>query len=159
MRGRQALGESALSKKTTLPEEVEQRLKEQLKAIKKHRPDAKSLNPKSVAYEGPLSDLYLIYSQLSADAAHPTITSLSRYAGKEAADNEKLIDVEPAIKDDEVEMTLDWACNAMLGVCVGVNQVLGGTSAGRELEAFADRYHHLTLEGRHSHGSGEQPSS
>lgn len=41
-------------------------------------------------------------------------------------------------------MTLDWACNALLGVCVGVNQILGNTPAGQGLRELGDRYHALT---------------
>jgi hypothetical protein len=34
----------------------------------------------------------------------------------------------------------DLACNAMLGACVAVNEILGGTPAGQQLNALADRY-------------------
>jgi hypothetical protein len=61
-----------LSKKPQLLEDVEKRLREQLRAINKKWPDAKSLSPKDVALSGLLRDGYLLYSHLSADAAHPT---------------------------------------------------------------------------------------
>jgi hypothetical protein len=116
-----------------------------LRSINKKWPDAKSLNPKDVALSGLLRDGYLIYSQLSADAAHPTVTSLHRHVGHCEKDGEGLIDVVPAPKEEEVTMTWDWACNAMLGACVGVNEILGGTLAGQKLGQIADRYQVLTI--------------
>lgn len=144
MRSRQVRGEMVLSKKPLLLEGVEKRLREQLRAINKKWPDAKSLSPKDVALSGLLRDGYLIYSQLSADAAHPTVTSLHRHVGHCETDGEALIEVVPAPKDDEIVMTWDWACNAMLGACVAVNQILGGTPAGQRLRQIADRYQTLT---------------
>ena len=43
---------------------------------------------------------------------------------------EALIEVVPAPKYEDVTMTWDWACNAMLGACVAVNEILGDTPAG-----------------------------
>ena len=130
MRSRQARGEMVLGDKLQLSEDVEKRLREQLRAINKRRPDAKSLNPKDVALSGLLRNGYLIYSQLSADAAHPTMTSLNRHVGRHEKDGEALIQVEPTPTDEEVTLTRGWACNAMLGTCVAVNEILGGTRAG-----------------------------
>jgi len=144
MRSRHVRGELALSKKPKLLEHVEKRLKEQLRAINKKWPDAKSLNPKDVAMSGLFRDWYLIYSQLSADAAHPTVTSLHRHVGHCEKNGESLIDVVPAPKEEEVTTTWNWACNAMLGACVGVNEMLGGTPAGQKLGQIADRYQALT---------------
>lgn len=144
IRNRNVRGELALSKKTQLPEHVEKGLRERLRLNNKKWPDAKSLNPKDVALTGLLRDGYLIYSQLSADAAHPTMTSLHRHVSHCEKDSESLIDVVPAPKEEEVMKTRDWACNAMLGVCVGVNEILGGTLAGQKLGEIADRYQVLT---------------
>jgi len=53
------------------------------------------------------------------------------------------IDVVPVPKDEEVIMTWDWSCNAMLGACGAVNQILGGTPADQKLGQIADRYQAL----------------
>lgn len=143
-RSRHVRGEMVLSMKPHILEDVEKRLREQLRAINKKWPDAKSLSPKDVALSGLLRDGYLIYSQLSADAAHPTVTSLNRHVGRNETNDEAVIDVVPAPQDVEVIMTWDWACNAMLGACVAVNQILGGTPAGQKLGQIADRYQALT---------------
>jgi hypothetical protein len=142
MRSRKVRGELALSKGAALADEAKARLRAQLREINKGFPDAESLNPKAVAMNGLLSDGYMLYSQLSADAAHPTVTSLNRHVAHE--NGEPVIEVEPTPTEDEIVMTLDWACNAMLGVCVGVNQILGNTPAGQGLRELGDRYHALT---------------
>ncbi len=100
----------------------------------------KYLSPKDVALGGLLRDGYLIYTQLSADAAHPTVTSLNRHVGHRETNNEAVVEVAPVPNDAEVTMTWDWACNAMLGACVAVNEILGGTQAGQKLEQIAERY-------------------
>ena len=78
---RRVRGEIALGRQTQLSEDVEKRLRESLREINKKWPDVKPLNPKGFALSGLLRDGYLIYSQLSVDAAHPTVTSLCRHVG------------------------------------------------------------------------------
>jgi hypothetical protein len=141
MRSRKVRGEWALSKKPQLSEDVEIRLREQLKVINKKWEKA---SPKDVALSGLLREGYGIYSQLSADASHPTVTSLDRHVGRSDKEDEALIDVVPVPKEQEIVTTWDWACNAMLGVSVGVNEILGGAPAGQRLFELADRYQALT---------------
>jgi hypothetical protein len=130
-----------------LTEEVERRLREQLRTIKRNWPNAKSLNPKAVALSGLLSEGYHLYSQLSSDAGHPSLTSLKRYVSRPSeitAEVDFEINVVPTPTDEEIQTTWDWACNAMLGTCTGVNEILGGTPAGMRLKETADRYQSLT---------------
>ncbi|MFI4973426.1 MAG: hypothetical protein ACHP84_02680 [Caulobacterales bacterium] len=139
--------------------EAEDKLKAQLRAIKKQKPNAHGLNPKGVAHDGPLADLYMVYSQLSADAVHPTMTSLNRHTVRGDDPSERTIDVVPALQEPEVLATIDWACNAMLVVCVGVNQILGGTAAGRKLETVADRHRALEDETRQVRTGAGKPAA
>jgi hypothetical protein len=148
MRSRKVRGELVFSRNFELSEEVEKRLREQLRSINRSATDLKSLSPKDVALRGLLRDGYLIYTQLSSDAAHPTVTSLHRHVGSTEKDEEALIEVVPAPKQEEIIQTWDWACNAMLGACVGVNEILGGTPAGLRLEAIANQYQALTTRPR-----------
>jgi hypothetical protein len=151
MRSRKARGELVLRKRTAaLSKATEEKIREQLRLIKKRWPTAKRLSPKDVALKGVLSEGYLIYIQLSADAAHPTFTSLSRHIGQRA-DGEKIIDVVPAPRGREPVETLDWACNATLGACAAVNEILGGTPAGQQLNTLADRYGMLRRRNRDRH--------
>lgn len=129
-----------------LNDEVEARLRAQLRQLNKRPKPAKSLNPKGVAQAGPLEHAYVVYSQLSADAAHPSLTALARYIGRAEEDGQtvRVIDVNPLPKPGEIATTMDWACNALIGVSVGVNQILEGTPAGQRLLPLADEYQSLT---------------
>jgi Family of unknown function (DUF5677) len=144
-RSRRVRGEFILREAYELDEKVEQRLRAQLHDINKKLPKNKSLSPKDVAEDSVLRHAYLIYSQLSADAGHPTFSSLNRYIGRFGEDGETVrgIDIAPPPKEDEVTQTLDWACNAMVGVCVGVNQIVEGTHTGLKLLEIADEYQAL----------------
>ena len=42
------------------------------------------------------------------------------------------IDVEPIVTDEEIEDTLELLCQAVMCVCVGVDQMLGGTGGGQK---------------------------
>ena len=54
------------------------------------------------------------------------------------------IDVEPVIKHAEVAETLEFLCMAAVGVCMGVNQTLGGTEGAEALDGIATRYTDLS---------------
>jgi hypothetical protein len=146
VRSRKVRGEFILREAYKLDEKVEQRLKAQLRDINKRSLKNKSLSPKDVAEDSVLGHAYLIYSQLSADAGHPTFSSLNRYIGKFEENGETVrgIDIAPPPKEQELLQTLDWACNAMVGVCVGVNQIVEGTPTGQTLLGIADEYQALT---------------
>ena len=80
-RSRKARGEFILREAYQLDDKVQQRLRDQLRDISKKLPKQKSLSPKDVAEDSVLRHAYLIYAQLSADAGHPTFSSLNRYIG------------------------------------------------------------------------------
>jgi hypothetical protein len=44
------------------------------------------------------------------------------------------------VKDSEIAETLEYLCMAFMGVCVGVNQMVGGTPGGNALPPLADEY-------------------
>jgi Family of unknown function (DUF5677) len=86
----------------------------------------KSLDPKRVAARGPLLKSYVYYSELSCDAAHPTLDCLHRYLGRSEENGEPVvtIDIDPLIRPEERRVTLLLACEALLGVCIGVKEIL-----------------------------------
>jgi len=126
-----------------LSADIEKKLRSQMRAMKKKYPKTRPLNPQEVALDGVLRDAYLVYSQLSADAAHPSLESLNRHIVR-LPNNERILDVVPALKELEVLQTWDFVCNAMLATCASVNEILGGTPAGQKLWGIADRYQALT---------------
>jgi hypothetical protein len=152
-RSRRAHGELLLSEK--LPEDSEIRLRKELRLIKQRWPQGKlqSLQAKDVAWRGILREGYHIYSQLSLDAVHPSITALLRHydhAGQHEENGKTVlgINVVPAPSEGEVTTTWDWACSAVLRACAGVNDILGGTPAGQQLGELADRHQALTRSGK-----------
>jgi hypothetical protein len=46
----------------------------------------------------------------------------------------------PKIDEGEEDQTAEFGVSALLGVCVGTNQIIGSTVAGRELAALFDSY-------------------
>jgi hypothetical protein len=71
-----------------------------------------SLDPKTVASTGPLYDTYLLYSDLSADSAHPTVTSLNRHFKPGADGNVRRFLFTPPSRSEEITDTLTFVQRA-----------------------------------------------
>jgi hypothetical protein len=141
MNHRKARGQFIFQSELELDATIERRLREWLKNANKQFPRAKSLNPKDVAsVRTDFSKTYTIYSQLSSDAAHPSVHALNRYVVPHTEDVIGEIDVEPVVEDAEIAETLEYFCMAFMGVCVGVNQMLDGTPGGNPLSGLGDEY-------------------
>jgi hypothetical protein len=123
--------------------EIQRRLRGFLKAGKQDRrkPKGSSLNPRQVAQKGPLFDTYLLYSQLSSDSAHPTITALNRHFKPGGRPRRFLFT--PVPTDDEVVDTMTWTCCNMLGVCLALRQLLGSPALNKEAAELAEEYGRL----------------
>ena len=106
--------------------EWQQKLRAFLASLGRGQTKRKSLDPKRVAALGPLLKGYVYYSQLSNDAAHPTVTALQRYLGRSHENGEPIrtIDIDPLVSPKERRQTLLMACEALLGVCIGVMEIL-----------------------------------
>jgi hypothetical protein len=138
VKSRQKRGE-LIFKHMELPEVDMKKLRGQMREMTKKYPKPQPLNAQEAALDAVMHHGYFIYSQLSADAAHPSFDSLNRHL-VQLANDERVLDFEPAPKEGEIAQTWDWACKAMLATCVGVNEILGGTPAGLKLREIADRY-------------------
>jgi hypothetical protein len=77
--------------------------------------------------KGEIEKAYPAYALLSHDAAHASITALERHLPLDHS-RRLTVDVVPPFKPGERLVTLDIACEALLGVCLGVGAMLGGTS-------------------------------
>ena len=76
--------------------------------------------------------MYAAYAELSHDAARPSITALERHFLRR--DNGRWsMAIAPPFKPNERLTTLDMACNALLGVCLAVSSLVGGTSQDKAL--------------------------
>jgi hypothetical protein len=89
---------------------------------------------------------YLSYAVLSMDG-HPSITALRRHLQweREGDTHFLTLNVAPRFKDNERTGTIKEVCTAMIGVCVGVNQLAGGTSKNEALLQIIERFEALGL--------------
>ena len=94
---------------------------------------SRTLTPKGVARMGDASQAYVIYSQVSSDSAHPTISSLSRYILEHHAGEINELNIPPAIEEDEIFETISFICSALLGACYATGEVLGKTLAAADV--------------------------
>jgi hypothetical protein len=110
-----------------------------LKELEEKRPKFRTLNLRSVADASAVRGAYLHFLQLSSDAAHVSATSLNRHLAREyEGDTIYLrVDVAPDPTAAELRQTLEWLCFLVLGVCVGANEMLGGTPIGMMLRSLA----------------------
>lgn len=121
---------------------IAQKLQAHLKKQKQIAPKGKILHLNDFALTGVLADAYHIYAQLCEDAAHANINSISRHVQIKRSPNESDITVcaIAKLRPNEGLETLDFACGALMAVCVGVNQILGGTPAGASMEGLWQEY-------------------
>jgi hypothetical protein len=123
----------------------------------KKYPKAKLLRPKEVAEGTAISDAYIFYSQMSDDSAHTSISSLGLHLTHEQEEGEVFLalTVAPEAGPKRTYETLASACEALIGVCVVANEMIGGTAAGQGLEAIfvefnalrnSARAHEITVE-------------
>jgi len=119
-----------------------QRLRARLDDMKKRWPKARYLNPKDAAGQSVVEQGYLQYSQLSGDAAHPTISALKRHLliVREAGEPVACLDVQPVQRGTEIADTVNIACNAVIGVLVGVNQLVEAKEAQEAVRLVFDEH-------------------
>ncbi|TKV80085.1 hypothetical protein FDV58_17695 [Bradyrhizobium elkanii] len=140
---RQSMGQTIFSGEYQLGESVEERLRAVMRDLNRNGPITKMLSPKAVAgIRDDFKRSYIFYAQLSSDSAHPSVTALNRYV---VADPQGPgFDTNPVIRPSEVAETLKYLSMSALGVCVAVNQILGGTTGGEQLQARAMRHDELS---------------
>jgi hypothetical protein len=117
-----------------------------IKVMRSRWPKASFLTPKQTTKDSALRESYLIYSKLSADAAHPTVLGLKRHLAQFEENGEQVVglDVDPPEKGNELAETIDLACNAMISACVAVHQILDGLSINDEIRKMFIEYGELS---------------
>lgn len=144
---RQRAGQRIFASGAPLGDDVETRLREWIRNSNKTVTNPKQLNPKDVAGRTSIGRSYIFYEQLSMDSCHPSLDALHRHLVPHTAEEIGGVDVEPVASNRELAETLEYLCMAVMGVCVGVNQLIGGTSGGAALNGLADRYSDLSNRG------------
>lgn len=117
----------------------EEGLRETMDTLRALYPKPQAINFGQITKDSSLTNAYLWYKQLSSDAAHPSLEALTRHITKEA-DGGLLVSVEPVASEKDALDTLEWACQAFMGVIVGANQIAGPVKAGEKLPALCDEF-------------------
>jgi hypothetical protein len=97
----------------------------------------RSLDVIRVAGMGVIDRGYIFYAQISADAGHPTITSLNRHL-VETLKWGNALSILPRADNDESTETISYACNALLGTCYAAVEVIGGSVEAPEIRRLSD---------------------
>jgi uncharacterized protein DUF5677 len=141
---RKTRGQFVFERGLPLEADISARLRAWLKDTNKQLPKSRTLNPKAIAEKSAtIGKTYLVYGQLSSDAAHPSLTSLNRYLTTNTKGEVIGIDAEPAVSPNEIMETFEFLCLANSFACVAVNQMLGGTHGGFT-SAMADEFNALS---------------
>jgi len=117
----------------------EDKLRERLDSLSAKYPKAKSIKFAELGKTNGIDNSYMWFRMLSADAAHPSLESLSRYLSY-TPQAEILLSVVPDPKPGEAEMTLQFACQALLGVCVATCEIVGVRKVHASLSPLFDEF-------------------
>jgi hypothetical protein len=104
-------------------------------------PDSKKLHVDKTALGSAVELAYATFGRLSLEAAHRTITALGRHLHSELEGDTRhlVIDVVPDVSDRELLRTVWWSCEALLGVAIASNEIVGGTKMDDALrQAFEE---------------------
>ena len=140
MTHRKQRGQFMFDNSIALEAGIDDQLRDWLRNANRAFAKEQHLSPKQVTAVSDIGRSYIFYSQLSSDAAHPSVTALNRHVIPDTAEEVGGIDVEPIVQEKEVEETLELLCQAAMGVCVAVNEILGGTKGAHALNGLADEY-------------------
>jgi hypothetical protein len=120
------------------PRGAKQRLEGLINEIKQQIPGfERRAEFKALADRAGLADAYVNYAVLSREAAHPSAQSLDRYfiRGRGATPLQGMRWGAYAGDPDEIRLTLNMACLAMLEVCETTCAILANTGALSEVKA------------------------
>jgi hypothetical protein len=102
-------------------------------------PKPRTINFGEITKDSSLKNAYLWYKQLSSDAAHPSLEALTRHITKEA-DGSLFVSAKPVVSEKDTLDTIEWACQAFMGVIVGANQIAGPVKAGEQLPNLCEEF-------------------
>jgi hypothetical protein len=99
------------------------------------------------AEAGGVGASFIVYRELSNDAAHPSAASLSRHVTLADDDDPGppfTLHAEPVQDPAEAVDTLELLASALLGVIVAVNEAVGGVDRGERLDGLAANFRQLS---------------
>jgi hypothetical protein len=109
-------------------------------------PDSKKLHVDKTALGSAVELAYATFGQLSLEAAHPTITAIGRHLHSELDGDVRhlVIDVVPDISERQLLRTIWWSCDALLGVAIASNEIVGGTKMNDALRKAHEQLRDLS---------------
>jgi hypothetical protein len=117
-------------------------LRTTMEKLRELYPKPRAINFGEITKDSSLKNSYLWYKQLSSDSAHPSLEALTRHISIET-DGSLLVSVEPPTSEKDTLDTIEWACQAFMGVVVAANQIAGPVKAGEKLPALFDEFMQL----------------
>lgn len=114
-------------------------IKARLAHLQELHPKARSIKFADLGKANGIADSYVWFRYLSGDSAHPSITSLARHLSREP-DGSIMITVVPDAKHKEINDTLQFANQALLGVCVATCEIVGVPKAHAALTSYFDEF-------------------
>jgi hypothetical protein len=125
------------SRLTHAPRKSKQRLESRINEIKQQISGFEAADFKKLACRAGLPDTYIHYAVLSRDAAHPSARSLDRYfvGGRGETPLQEIRWGAYAGDPEEIGLTLNMACLAMLEVCESACDMLANKGVLTEVQA------------------------
>jgi Family of unknown function (DUF5677) len=119
--------------------DYKQPLRKRLDDLAAKYPRAKAIRFGDLGKGNNVNDSYAWFKILSADAAHPSLASLSRYFSKQPNDV-LMLSLIPDPGPNENEQTLQFASQALLGVCVAACEICKVPAAHAALGSLFDQF-------------------
>ena len=123
--------------------DVEQ-LRTLVKTLEEQWNASSRLDYAKIAEKAGIEILYLLYRQLSADAAHPSVEALSRYIAEDEDGAIKTLQSLPAIKSGDISGTLSILCNCFFLVCSVLIEYFPDQAHQHELGECWEEFKRLT---------------
>jgi hypothetical protein len=114
-------------------------LKERPDFLKGMHPKAKPIKFGDLGKTNGIADSYMWFRHLSSDSAHPSMTSLARHLMREP-DGSIMIAVVPDVVQKELNETLQFANQGLLGVCVATCEIVGVPKAHASLSPLFEEF-------------------
>lgn len=113
-----------------------------IKNLQERFPKPMALNASKVAGDGVVETAYIQYRRFSLDGVHCSVTALGRHLSHENVNGtiECFVNVIPRTSPAEALTTILHACRALMGVAVGVNEILGCTEVSATLAALMTEF-------------------
>jgi hypothetical protein len=135
----QSRGKMILSWGEAVEDVHHESLKARMEQLKELHPKAKSIKFGELGKTNGIADSYVWFRYLSGDSAHPSMTSLARHLTR-GEDGSILITVVPDSKHNEMNDTLQFANQALLGVCVATCEIVSVPKAHAKLNGYFDEF-------------------